>query len=154
MESLWTSSPTQKLIDDDMGLGFWQQVLEVREAVSKELENLRVAGGIGSSLAAEVDLYCGSEIYARLMSLEDELRFVLISSYARVHRDTEKTDDAVHVTLENGDELWVAVAPSAHAKCARCWHHREDVGANAAHPDLCGRCVENVDGDGEHRRFA
>jgi isoleucyl-tRNA synthetase len=148
----WYAFP--EIADDSMGLGFWQQVLEVREAVGKELETLRVAGDIGSSLAAEVDLYCGSEIYARLMSLEDELRFVLISSYARVHRDTEKPGNAVHVTLENGDELWVSVSASAHKKCTRCWHHREDVGANEIHPELCGRCITNVDGDGESRQFA
>lgn len=140
--------------DDAMDLGFWTQVLEVRTAVSKELEKLRVAGGIGSSLDAEVDLYCGAEIYQRLMSLEDELHFVLITSYARLHRDTEKTDDAVHVTLENGDELWIAVMPTAYEKCVRCWHHREDVSDNGAHPELCGRCVDNVDGGGEQRRFA
>jgi isoleucyl-tRNA synthetase len=151
--SQWYALP-EAGADTAMGLDFWQEVLEVREAVGKELENLRVAGGIGSSLDAEVDLYCGAEIYQRLMSLEDELRFVLITSYARVHRDTAKTDDAVHVTLENGDELWVAVAPSAHAKCTRCWHHREDVGAVSAHPELCGRCVDNVEGAGEQRRFA
>jgi len=137
-----------------MNLSFWQQVLEVRDAVSKELEQLRVAGGIGSSLAAEVNLYCGAEIYQRLMSLEDELRFVLITSSAKVYRDTEKTDDAIHVKLENGDELWVAVLPSAFNKCTRCWHHREDVGAVAEHPELCGRCVINVGGDGELRQFA
>jgi isoleucyl-tRNA synthetase len=144
--------------DEVMGLSFWQQVLEVREAVSKELEQLRVAGGIGSSLDAEVDLYCGTEIYHRLSVLEDELRFVLITSYARLHRDTDlavdKRDDAVHVTLENGDEIWVAVSPSAHSKCTRCWHHREDVGVVAEHPLLCARCVENVDGHGEQRHFA
>lgn len=105
-------------------------------------------------LAAEVDLYCGSEIYTRLMSLEDELRFVLISSYARVHHDTEKPGDAVHVKLEAGDELWVAVKSSAHAKCTRCWHFREDVGASDKHPELCGRCIDNVDGNGESRQFA
>lgn len=149
----WYTLP--KLVGDDaMDLGFWTQVLEVRTAVSKELEKLRVAGGIGSSLDAEVDLYCGAEIYQRLMSLEDELHFVLITSYARLHRDTEKTDDAVHVTLENGDELWIAVMPTAYEKCVRCWHHREDVSDNGAHPELCGRCVDNVDGGGEQRRFA
>lgn len=144
--------------DDVMDLSFWAQVLEVRVAVSKELEKLRVAGGIGSSLDAEVELYCGAEIYQHLMSLEDELRFVLITSYARLHRDTEKSADAVHVTLENGDELWIAVMPSAHEKCVRCWHHREDVSASGvesgAHPELCSRCVGNIDGDGEQRRFA
>jgi isoleucyl-tRNA synthetase len=133
---------------------FWQQVLQVREYVSKELEQLRIAGGIGSSLDAEVDLYCGTELYDQLHQLEDELRFVLITSYARLHRDTEKTDDAIHYTLQSGDELWIAVMPSAHSKCLRCWHHREDVGQHGEHPELCGRCVENVAGTGEQRRFA
>ncbi|MEJ2347280.1 MAG: isoleucine--tRNA ligase [Gammaproteobacteria bacterium] len=133
---------------------FWGQVIEVREAVSKELERLRVAGGIGASLDAEVDLYCGQELYTQLMRLEDELRFVLITSEARVHRDYDKTDDAVHFTLSSNDEVWVVVSPSEHEKCVRCWHHRADVGANAEHPELCGRCVENVAGSGEQRRFA
>ena len=133
---------------------FWQQVQEVREAVGKELEQLRVAGGIGSSLDAEVDLYCGEEIFQRLERLDDELRFVLITSDARLVRDTAKTDDAVHYTLTSNDELWVAVMPSAYAKCSRCWHHREDVGSHTKHPELCGRCVENVEGAGEERRFA
>mgnify|MGYP001813118705 FL=1 len=140
--------------EEALGRGFWQQVLEVRVAVSKELERLRVAGGIGSSLDAEVDLFCGTELFAQLRTLEDELRFVLISSEARVHRDTANEDDLVHFTLSTGDEVWIAVAPSAHEKCARCWHHREDVGSYPAHPDLCGRCVDNVAGAGEVRRFA
>jgi isoleucyl-tRNA synthetase len=140
--------------DEPMGAGFWAQVVEVREVVSKELERLRVAGGIGGSLDAEVDLYCGQELYERLRALGDELRFVLITSYARLHRETERSDDAVHFTLTSNDELWVAVGPSDHPKCVRCWHHREDVGTNAEHPELCGRCVENVAGDGESRRFA
>ena len=133
---------------------FWQQVLQVREHVSRELEQLRIAGGIGSSLDAEVDLYCGTELYDQLLQLEDELRFVLITSYARLHRDTDKTDDAIHYTLQSGDELWIAVMPSAHGKCVRCWHHREDVGQHSEHPELCGRCVTNVAGNGEQRRFA
>jgi isoleucyl-tRNA synthetase len=149
----WYVLPAAKA-DEHMGLDFWAQVLEVRTAVSKELEQLRVAGGIGSSLDAEVDLYCGAELYQRLMLLEDELRFVLITSYARLERDTVKSDDAVHVTLSNGDELWLAVMPSSHEKCVRCWHHREDVSASGAHPQLCGRCIENVDGEGEERLFA
>ncbi|NOX91899.1 MAG: isoleucine--tRNA ligase [Gammaproteobacteria bacterium] len=144
--------------DAEENLDFWFDVQEVREAVGKELETLRVAGDIGSSLAAEVDLYCGGDIYDRLISLDDELRFVLITSYARVYReqerDTKKTGDITHVTLVNGDELYIAVSPSSHAKCSRCWHHREDVGTNNAHPELCGRCVDNVEGSGEQRRFA
>jgi isoleucyl-tRNA synthetase len=139
--------------DDTFNSSFWKQVMEMRETVSKELEQCRVAGGIGSSLDAEVDLYCGQELYEQLSKLGDELRFVLISSYARIHRDTEKTSDAIHFTLSTNDELWVAVTPSAHEKCVRCWHHREDVGSHAAHPGLCDRCIENVDGDGEPRQF-
>ncbi len=140
--------------DDELGEAFWAQVLEVRQVVKKELEQLRVAGGIGGSLDAEVDLYCGSELKAQLEKLGDELRFVLITSAARIHGTTVVADDAVHFELESHDELWVAVAPSEHPKCVRCWHHREDVGANADHPELCGRCVENVVGSGEQRRFA
>lgn len=137
-----------------MDLGFWGEVLEVREAVSKELEQLRVAGGIGSSLDAEVDLYCGREIHDKLARLGDELRFVLITSYARLHEAESPPEEGAHYTLSNNDEIWVAVAPSEHDKCVRCWHHREDVGSHEEHPELCGRCVENVAGSGEERRFA
>jgi len=140
--------------ESEMGLAYWQQVLEVRQAVSKELEALRVAGGIGSSLDAEVDLYCGSELYAQLAKLEDELRFVLITSYARIHKVDTPPAKGKHLTLSNNDELWILAAASGHEKCVRCWHHREDVGSHSEHPELCGRCVENVDGDGEQRKHA
>ncbi len=133
---------------------FWDLVLETRQVVQKELERLRVAGGIGGSLDAEVDLYCGSELKAVLERLGEELRFVLITSDARVHGTTVVPDDAIHFTLPSGDELWVEVAPSPHPKCVRCWHHRADVGSDPEHPELCGRCVENVAGEGEQRRFA
>ncbi len=135
-------------------LQYWEQLIGVREIVGKELERLRVAGGIGSALDAEVDLYCGRELHDQLARLGEELRFVLITSAARVHATTVVPDEAAHFTLESGDEFWVTVAPSSHAKCVRCWHHRADVGSHAAHPELCGRCVDNVDGAGEQRRYA
>ncbi len=139
----------------EMGLDYWGQVMEVRDAVNRELERLRNAGEIGANLQAEVTLYCGSEIYQRLAKLEDELRFVLITSTATIQKVSGTPPaEAMHYTLENGDELWVAVAASAHQKCSRCWHYREDVGSHADHPELCGRCVENVEGNGEERRFA
>lgn len=141
--------------ESGMDLRYWAEVMEVRDAVNRELEQLRTAGGIGANLQAEVTLYCGREIHDKLQRLGDELRFVLITSTAAVQLVTEQpSTEAAHYTLENGDELWVAVAPSAHAKCVRCWHYREDVGANAEHPELCGRCVDNVAGAGEQRRFA
>ncbi|OOZ41347.1 isoleucine--tRNA ligase [Solemya pervernicosa gill symbiont] len=150
----WYEFP-EMCADDAMGLDYWSEVIEVRDSVNKQIEQLRVAGGIGSALDAEVILYCGREIYDRLVRLEDELRFVLITSEATVNQVVEEPpSDAVHTTLSNGDEVWIEVTPSGAEKCVRCWHHREDVGADSEHPELCGRCVENVAGEGEQRRFA
>lgn len=129
---------------------YWQQVINIRDEVSKELEKLREAGEIGSALDAEVILYCDEEQSSLLKQLEDEFHFVLITSYATVYPLSESPDDAV-TTAINGIKIKVAV--SKHNKCVRCWHHREDVGSHDKHPELCGRCIENIDGDGELRRF-
>jgi len=151
----WFELPAMEATSvQDMNSDFWSLVIETRDTVSKELERLRVAGGIGSSLDAEVNLYCGQELFEQLGKLGNELRFVFITSEAKVYRDTEKPDDAMHFTLTTNDDVWVAVSPTAHAKCVRCWHHREDVGTHAEHPELCGRCVDNVEGTGESREFA
>ncbi|HXH03943.1 MAG TPA: isoleucine--tRNA ligase [Candidatus Competibacteraceae bacterium] len=140
--------------DDAFGNDFWARILAVREAVSKELEKLRVAGGIGSSLDAEVDLYCDGVLYQDLARLPDELRFVLITSYARVHPLTAQPNGVGGRAELDGQPLGIVVGPSAYPKCVRCWHHREDVGSHAGHPEICGRCVENIVGGGEQRRFA
>jgi isoleucyl-tRNA synthetase len=136
-----------------MGANFWDRIILVREAVSKELEKLRVSGSIGSPLDAEVDLYADEDTLALLMALEDELRFVFISSYARIHPLEEARSDAVDANVPDLN-FSISVAASTHEKCIRCWHHREDVGTVAEHPELCSRCVNNVSGDGEVRRFA
>ncbi|WP_261843451.1 isoleucine--tRNA ligase [Aliamphritea ceti] len=136
--------------DAQLGRDFWQQVLAVKTAVNKELENQRSAGNIGGSLEAEVTLFCSDELQAQLNKLEDELRFVLITSQAAV-RPLAEAGDVVVTELEG---LSVQVVKSEQAKCERCWHHREDVGQNADHDALCGRCVENVSGAGEQRSFA
>jgi len=129
----------------------WTALRALRAEVQKQLETLRVAGAIGSSLAGEVDVYAGGGTYDLLKPLADadDLRFVFITSQARLlpggHPEASATalaDAAIHVR------------PSPHQKCERCWHYREDVGADPAHPDLCGRCVDNVYGDGEVRRYA
>jgi isoleucyl-tRNA synthetase len=155
--STWYELPstgyTESELQRHMDAGFWERVITVRDAVSKELEKLRVGGAIGSSLDAEVDLYADGKTAALLRLLEDELRFVLITSYARVHDVAARPDGAVEADIP-GLQLWLRVTPSAHAKCVRCWHHREDVGGNPEHPELCGRCVENVAGEGEQRRYA
>lgn len=126
----------------------WQQIIAIKEAVNKTLEAQRAAGNMGSSLQANVSLYCSPAIQNLLQKLGDELRFVLLSSSAVVAAFT----DAGEATDVEG--LRVAVSVSEHGKCVRCWHYREDVGAHSDDPELCGRCVENVNGAGEQRHFA
>ena len=134
--------------------GFWRNVLEIRAFVGPVLEALRADKIIGSSLDAEVTLYCDDDLRALLDQLGDELRFALITSYAKVHPLNEKPEGIESQTLSNNMQLAVEAIASRHEKCVRCWHHREDVGSHAEHPELCDRCVENIDGDGEQRQHA
>ena len=129
----------------------WDRIIAIRDEVSKVLEVLRVAGAIGSALDAEIDIYCLKADALKLGKLKDELRFVLITSYARVH---EVTAAPVNVDATGIDGVWIKASPSRHQKCVRCWHHREDVGKNDKHPGLCLRCAVNVDGPGEERLYA
>jgi len=138
-------------VDEPLNDAFWDRVMRVRVAVSKELERLRVTGAIGSSLDAEVELYCKGQTLQELARLEDELRFVLITSDARIH---PLSDKPAHAQPTEDAELCLCVVPSSHQKCERCWHRRPDVGVSAEHPELCSRCVDNVTGPGEQRRFA
>jgi len=137
--------------DGAMDMTFWNDVIRVRQVVGKELEKLRVAGGIGSGLDAEVDIYCDSSWQERLGRLGDELRFVLITSYARVHSLEARSSDIAETEIKG---LHVQVGSSAFPKCIRCWQHREDVGINKDHPQICGRCVQNITGPGELRGYA
>jgi isoleucyl-tRNA synthetase len=134
-------------------MDLWGQIRAVREDVGRELEKLRATGSIGSSLDAEVDLYCDEKLSDALTSLDDELRFVLITSYARVHPAQERPANA-EPALSLSGRLWIMAMSSKHKKCIRCWHHREDVGTHSAHPDICARCVTNVTGHGEARHYA
>jgi isoleucyl-tRNA synthetase len=117
----------------------WERVVAIRALVQKELEALRQGGSIGSPLQAEVEIAASVEDYEALTSLGDDLRFVLITSAAKVRP---------------GESLAITVKPSANPKCERCWHWRADVGADPRHPALCGRCVANLFGDGEPRSAA
>ena len=134
-------------LDDD----FWQQIMAVKDAVNQALEQARKAQVLGGSLEADITLYADEALKTQLDLLGDELRFVLITSGATVKASAEKTDDAEKTDVSG---LFVSVAKTAGEKCVRCWHHREDVGSHAGHEELCGRCVTNVDGDGEVRRYA
>ncbi len=150
----WYAFPAMEKDGYGMDLNYWSTVMEVRDVVNKELERLRTAGEIGANLQADVELYCGREIYDLLNRLEDELRFVLITSTAKLYIAGEPPKEAQHFILSSNDEVWVAVSASEHDKCVRCWHYREDVGKHEAHPELCGRCIENIEGDGESRSYA
>ncbi|MGH8726763.1 MAG: isoleucine--tRNA ligase [Burkholderiales bacterium] len=123
---------------DDALLERWEKIRDIRSRVLKRLEEARVAGEIGSSLQAEVEIHASGDEFHLLESLGNDLRFVLITSQARVVNGAEQ----------------IVVNASPHAKCERCWHYRADVGNDAAHPEICGRCVANLFGAGEPRAHA
>jgi len=137
--------------DEAMGRGFWQQVMAVRNAVNKAMEVQRAAGSLRGSLDAQVTLYCSPALLDTLSGLGGELRFVLITSAATLRPLDAADADAAETELP---DLRLKIATTEEEKCERCWHRTADVGKHAAHPTLCGRCVENVDGDGERRQFA
>ena len=124
--------------------------IALKADVARELERLRSAGAIGAPLEAEVVIFAPALQAARLAVLEDELRFLLITSQARVVETDTPTGGAVPSSIEG---VWIEVTPSTQPKCARCWHRRSDVGIDPRHPELCSRCVLNVEGPGEERKF-
>jgi len=140
MLTTWHELPA--LPDEEALLLRWQQLREVRGDASKVLEELRSAGKIGSSLQAEVEIRASGAKYELLASLEDDLRFVLICSKTTLVKAADAGAEAIIAT------------PSAHPKCARCWHWREDIGQDPEHPELCGRCTANLFGEGEARAVA
>ena len=131
----------------------WEALRKVRLAVAKVLEDLRVKGGIGQSLGAEVTLYADEPLLAALKAPGDELRFWFMTSQAEVRPAGAQPPGAVEAAVEGGGRVWIEARASTAPKCERCWHRRPEVGENAEHPGLCRRCVENVAGAGELRRF-
>ena len=136
----WYSGLSEEL-SGEFDREYWNRIIAMREQVNKALEEARTENVIGSGLEAEITLYCSGQEHKDLTLLSDELRFVLITSKADV------------VSEENA-AIRVEVSASGHAKCARCWHRREDIGNNVEHPELCQRCVDNVAGAGEERAIA
>lgn len=118
----------------------FDKLLALREQMAKVLEPMRANGVIGAALDAEITVSASAETAAKWQPLAEELRFLFISG-------------DVAVSAVNADEVFVLAQPSSKSKCVRCWHHRTDVGVNAAHPELCGRCVSNIEGPGEDRKW-
>lgn len=136
----WHALPEQA--DEDALVARWEIIRDTRARAMKVLEDLRSEGRLGSSLQAELVLKLAGERHAALASLGDDLRFVMITSSARLE------------TAASADEESITATPSEHTKCGRCWHYRADVGHNAEHPELCGRCCSNLHGTGETRSHA
>jgi len=152
--STWHNTPETPRDNID-----WPALIHMRGDIQRELERIRGEGAIGSPLDAEVDVYAEPADFARFNALGHELRFLLITSDARVHQVDELPEGTVHTThgpLHGAQPPHVSfkVTPTKAVKCVRCWQRRADVGSNAAHPEICSRCVTNVDGPGENRRFA
>jgi isoleucyl-tRNA synthetase len=131
----------------------WQALIQLRSDVARELEKLRDAGAIGAPLDARVDVYCVPGELQRFTPLGEELRFLLITSHAHVHQVAAPPAGAVAAANTGSTGVWIAVQPATEPKCVRCWHHRADVGTHAAHPQLCGRCITNIEGPGEIRTY-
>jgi len=125
-------------------------VLDLREAVSAVLEPMRGNGVIGAALQAEVDAYLPEPLLQRLQPVASELRFLFITSRLDLHALSARADDAVK---GEGSDAFIRAVASNHSKCIRCWHYRADVGADPEHPEICARCVDNVEGAGESRRW-
>ncbi|EQD63397.1 Isoleucyl-tRNA synthetase, partial [mine drainage metagenome] len=133
----------------------WAELLTLREELARVLEPMRQAGGIGAALDVDVDVYIDAPRAARWQAYGEELRFFLITSSCRVHALDAAPADALAGSLVPGAErvpIKLRVQVSAAPKCVRCWQHRANVGTHAQHPELCGRCIDNVEGPGEDRR--
>ena len=126
----------------------WDSVIAIRNEVSKQIEVLRVDGKIGSALDANVVLFVDQTQAQLLEPLENELRFILMTSEASFTSIDQATSDAVESDIAG---LKILVSPVSYEKCVRCWHRRPDIGSHSEHPELCGRCISNVDGGGELR---
>jgi isoleucyl-tRNA synthetase len=146
----WAQLPAEALKESDLN---WEAILNLRSAVSRELEKLRNTGAIGAPLDARIDLYVQGEMLDVLRSFGEELRFIFITSEAQVHPASERPSGAVAAVEGESNYAWIAVSATDANKCVRCWHKRPDVGTHAEHPEICGRCVSNVTGEGESRRW-
>ncbi|WP_153914106.1 isoleucine--tRNA ligase [Shewanella sp. TC10] len=147
----WYQGLESVTLEDDLSDDYWQQLLTVRNEVNKVLEQARRDKRIGGSLEAEVTLFADADLASQLAKVADELRFVLLTSKTDVEALDSAPADAIETELNS---LKLMVSKSSAQKCERCWHYSDDVGTIESHSTLCGRCVTNIEGDGEHRDFA
>ncbi len=143
--------PVTEAIGDTKVSETWSKVIGVREQINRHLEVQRTEADLGSSLQADVTIYCPQDVQDALNRLGDELKFVMITSSVEVL----PTDQAgAHVPESEIKGVFIDVRKTTHSKCVRCWHHTPDIGHDANHPEICQRCVMNVQGPGETRVYA
>lgn len=138
-EENWYDFPAHGL--NESVLADWENLRQFRDIANKKIEEKRGEGVVGSSLQAELDIHADDKMYDSLNRFDEDLKFALITSRANVYKQV-------------GAGINVDVKSSTYTKCDRCWHYRADVGSDAAHPTICGRCVSNLFGKGEVRKYA
>lgn len=138
--------------DEPMNDAYWAELLKVRGEVNRVIEQARADKRLGGSLEATVTLYADAALAEKLNSLGEELRFVLLTSGAQVADYALAGEEAQQSEVLKG--LKIALHKAEGEKCPRCWHYTTDVGQNAEHAEVCGRCVTNIAGNGEERKFA
>lgn len=134
-----------------MNQAYWEELRRLRDCVNKEIEEKRNQGLLGSALEAEVTVYCDGPLHQQLEALNNELRFVFITSRAEVLPLAEKNSEAKETELQG---VWLMVKATTAEKCERCWHRLPSVGQDLDHPALCERCILNIEGTGEVREYA
>jgi isoleucyl-tRNA synthetase len=126
------------------------QILGLRALVNRQLESCRSDGQLGASLEAQVQINLGEGSGAE--ALRPALAWLAASSSPGVDNLADwllvsavqlegEMPTAVLAEASN-DGICVRIARAAGHKCERCWHFETDIGQHAAHPTLCGRCVD------------
>jgi isoleucyl-tRNA synthetase len=145
--SHWYQFPEILPVDNS----FWGELMLVRDGINKEIEQLRAEGQLGSSLEANITLFANEHWLTSLRRIQDELRFVFIVSSANLLPSAQANKAK---PIDDIEGLTVTVQPTKAEKCVRCWHRSDSVGTNKTHPELCARCIDNIEGAGEKRLYA
>ena len=115
----------------------WKRIFEIKDAVNQSIEEMRNDNKLKGSLDSVVNIQARSNDFQILNKLGDELHFLFISSEAKV---------------KEGNTFKIKVTTSKNAKCVRCWHRDMSIGSIQEHPELCNRCIDNIENDGEQRK--
>jgi isoleucyl-tRNA synthetase len=133
---------------------FWSELLAIRKGLAILMEKERQEQRIGASLDAKIDLYLPPDLHSKYSDVSEELRFFFITSECNFFEFANAPRDVEFLVPFAGTQLKFALSASSETKCIRCWHHRPDVGSHPEHPEICGRCVDNLPGNrGEDRRY-